>query len=63
MTELKPCPFCGCKAITTMSRDKKWFGVRCRNCNCIANDISPEFDMLTRAKEAWNRRAEDGHNS
>ena len=56
MPELKPCPFCGCKAKTVMTRDGKWHGVKCSNHNCIANSISPEYDLRTQGIEAWNRR-------
>lgn len=60
MAELKPCPFCGSKAKTVMSRDGKWHGVKCGNYGCIGNDISPEYELPSRAIEAWNRRADDG---
>lgn len=59
-TELKPCPFCGCRAEAREAKlkfpDREWYGVRCSNFNCIANSISPEYDLPTRAFEAWNRR-------
>ena len=63
MAELKPCPFCGGRAelreVTLKFPDREWYGVRCRNYNCTANFINLEYDLPTKAIEAWNRRAEE----
>lgn len=61
MEELKECPFCGEKAQLVRFEDKEkgqtWFGVRCKNYDCIANDISPEYGYEHRAVACWNRRS------
>lgn len=49
--KLKPCPFCGGKAVK-IGRNVFW--VRC--CGCGAG--TSVFDSEKEAKEAWNRRAE-----
>jgi Lar family restriction alleviation protein len=65
-TELKPCPFCGGKAMireTTYGNNYDAYFVWCCNKNC---DIRPSTKYLRLRKdviEAWNRRAEDDHNS
>lgn len=53
MTELKPCPFCGGKAILVEFEYSKETFVRCENrcCEqCIIHQTKAE------AIEAWNRR-------
>ena len=60
MAELKPCPFCGCKAFCT--NDLPTYGcdvmyrVVCEDCNIS----TPLKWTKEKAIEAWNRRAEDG---
>ena len=65
MIELKKCPFCGSDGELREYEDKKtgnlWYGVRCRNCNCIGNDIDPQYGNQQNAINAWNRREGDGH--
>ena len=61
MVELKPCPFCGCKArskthISGKWKKTNWFYVVCSACGSRTS-IS---DVKEEAEEAWNRRAEDG---
>ena len=61
MSELKPCPFCGCKdsGILTTPYDGYWFAVFCENCMAQTRKCRQEKDAV----EAWNRRAgaEDKH--
>lgn len=67
MDELKPCPFCGCKAITDSeqrhsgTKDKFYF-VGCSAYDCIASLHSMNHYFVTEeeAAKAWNRRANDG---
>lgn len=63
MAELKPCPFCGCKAKKSIWEDKKrdemWYGVRCSNTRCIGFYLDPQYALETDAEDKWNRRAED----
>lgn len=53
--ELKPCPFCGSKRVET-----RYFLARpyiiCEKCHAQI----PCYNTYKAAKEAWNRRAEDG---
>lgn len=51
MNELKPCPFCGDKAIIIKSLGD--YAVRCRD-GCGARQAW--FDSEGKAVEAWNRR-------
>lgn len=53
--ELKPCPFCGGKAMFIKDDDNpsEWCWVRCLNCRCHTK----MFDTPTDAAVAWNRRA------
>jgi hypothetical protein len=57
-TELKPCPFCGGKAIfaggSCEDNGRGYFV--CEN-NCVEQR---HICNLEEATEAWNRRAEDG---
>jgi Lar family restriction alleviation protein len=66
VAELKPCPFCGGKAVThacaelcnEMAKiiyDGK-YGVHCRSCGVATLPNNSESEAI----EAWNRRAEDG---
>ena len=59
--ELKPCPFCGCKAQRIHTFDDMWRGVRCSNFGCIANSINPEYELQNNADEDWNRRVGNGN--
>ena len=63
MTELKPCPFCGCEDIDEYEGDFG-NGVYCMNCGAMMGEpIHMEFRTNERvtyeqAAEAWNTRAE-----
>lgn len=59
--ELKPCPFCGGEADIFTSAEVGYlrsngFTVRCCNCFCGTG----MYKDIARAKEAWNRRVDDG---
>lgn len=72
MAELKPCPFCGCKAIYEVEREDVFIGrypqIFCNGCKLsveVEND-SMSLDDATiynylrdKLLKAWNRRAED----
>ena len=60
MEELKPCPFCGKKAIITklvMGDKEEYFGVACSGWSCPTSSIIPNYTTEDEAIEAWNRRA------
>lgn len=59
--ELKPCPFCGGKAVMHRSRHtNNRFVVYCSNKDekCKAEPCTNLFDTQEEAAEVWNRRAE-----
>ena len=54
MSELKPCPFCGCEDIETFGFWGDLFYVQCTNCTGSVGAC----DTAEEAEEEWNRRAE-----
>lgn len=67
MEELKPCPFCGGKAILRKYTDGRIssFTVRCENMcvvTCSRRDAKVRWrpTLKREAVETWNRRANDG---
>lgn len=75
MTELKPCPFCGSKAITQVNfryhdliKTELEVKVRCSKCSTdkskiinICGKSFDEFESYFKAViEAWNRRVNNG---
>ena len=63
MAELKPCPFCGKPVSMIYNSLENAFKIYHKgmqdNCNVI-DPIKLEGTSLADAREAWNRRAEDG---
>ena len=58
MGSLKPCPFCGKTAHTTVDDETETkFGVKCFSCG---GAIDPEYGELNDAINAWNRRVDMG---
>ena len=63
---LKPCPFCGCSAISSSeqrhsgTKDKFYF-VGCGGFGCIASlhSMNRYYKTEQEAENAWNRRAEE----
>ena len=56
MAELKPCPFCGSFAVTTMDECNSWrWEVYCARCNAAIGFFETEEEAI----EAWNRRTEN----
>lgn len=59
MAELKPCPFCGGKAIRIDVNDctgiEKW-AVMCGNRDCPVSPITDAYAEKRNATIAWNRR-------
>ena len=55
--ELKPCPFCGRKAI--LRRDSHGCYIGCENGMCSVLPTTWYYDTEEEAIEAWNRRAND----
>lgn len=62
MSELKPCPFCGGKAIGTPSCKPEWvYEIKCTDCGAKVKKLAICPSCARRkAIEAWNRRANDG---
>lgn len=64
MAELKPCPFCGGKAILNHGLSGTQFSyVHCTRCFAKTSDyyISTAHSSDRKAIEAWNRRAGGGN--
>ena len=60
MDNLKPCPFCGCKAIIDQWPVSNKLYVRCPNSNCILNHGTGLKDgTLKKHIKIWNRRAKE----
>lgn len=54
MSKLKPCPFCGGKAVLTLSHCQDGtYVVGCVDCNCEMDYMETKEETI----EAWNRRA------
>ncbi|MGN1303761.1 MAG: Lar family restriction alleviation protein [Oscillospiraceae bacterium] len=60
--KLKPCPFCGGKAVLT---DDICSVVKCVECGAESGmfKISKEYSSDEKAAEAWNRRTDNDPNS
>ena len=59
-SELKPCPFCGAKAVMNYKQALNTWIVECSNSSCPASYmIGMDYDTEAEAIEAWNRRAND----
>ena len=61
--ELKPCPFCGGKAIISSSTQDNRFFARCTRCAAsigviLYNGWRPTFNGREDAADAWNNRIE-----
>ena len=61
--KLKPCPFCGGKAIIakiTYGEVNTFYSVTCDNWRCAVATVVPNYSDKEEAIEAWNRRAQPG---
>ena len=60
--QLKPCPFCRqeAKEIQQEENGDIVHAVRCTNTMCIGYDIQPSYFNAADARNAWNRRANNG---
>lgn len=60
MNELKPCPFCGGKAIVEgrHNRFMEWYLCACPECQI--SQTGKQYSFRFEAIEAWNRRADNG---
>ena len=59
MAELKPCPFCGGKAILQHTSEGRGYSfIRCTRCFTKGQSFCMKFDASSdeEAIEAWNRR-------
>jgi Lar family restriction alleviation protein len=59
MNDLKPCPFCGGKAIVEghHNRFMEWYLCSCPECH--VSQTGNEYGFKFEAIEAWNRRTEN----
>lgn len=57
MSELIPCPFCGCNEIGVFKKNMTipFYFVRCKNCMATIDNL--ELTTKEKAIAAWNRRA------
>lgn len=54
--KLKPCPFCGCRAVPTRTlAGVEWWSVECMTCTAKVDDPNSKQD----AAKVWNTRATD----
>ena len=62
MDELKPCPFCGEKAVirTFPGINFDCYKVYCSNIRCYICPVTRIYHDKKEAIEAWNRRYVDG---
>jgi len=61
MSDIKPCPFCGCEAELHEDgfRDKESYDIRCTDGNCyLSYGAGWRFSTVSEARELWNRRDE-----
>ena len=64
MNELKPCPFCGGKALLRHDYTLNWSSyVQCEKYRLESVRIFRSFEYASddKAIEAWNRRTDDGN--
>lgn len=61
MTEFKPCPFCGGKAMIDVKQvgSTEYKRVRCTNCSALVGSLW--YTRIQDAKRAWNRRYNNDH--
>lgn len=64
MSELKPCPFCGCRILLLEAYEvrKGWeAAIPCNNCPVVMTTITydTEEQAIEAVTKAWNRRAEN----
>lgn len=64
MAELKPCPFCGGSAFTSLehypSGEKAWHIYHMNYEKCFIDDcITGDYETEEEAVKAWNRRDEN----
>ena len=60
MPELKPCPFCGGEAEIAMNLEYGLVDISCENMGCRGWACCLNYKSEKEAREAWNRRVEDG---
>ncbi len=65
--ELKPCPFCSChdRRVGVRKMGTKGYKIICGKCGGAGpyvkiEDFANKMDAQEKAKEAWNRRANNG---
>lgn len=57
--ELKPCPFCGNKALVWRTDHRTY--IECCNYSTLTHQVCVSAETDKEAIEAWNRRAENEH--
>lgn len=64
MAELKPCPFCGGKAMVESFAVRKGFEANIVCTDCLVNmptiTYDTEEEAIAAVEKAWNRRADNG---
>ena len=67
--DLKPCPFCGGEPLLMQKENNSWY-VTCNSCSASSKEHAPRAvipweayhalqDAVSKAVDAWNRRAND----
>jgi Lar family restriction alleviation protein len=62
MAELKPCPFCGGKAVVYKENGDEMVSIACSECNCgtaYISGASSTEKKIEIAVQDWNRRFDD----
>ena len=62
--DLKPCPFCGCKAVIEdiSTEDERYYMIQCKNEECGASACFGDHSTTKKGTtDAWNKRVPTTH--